>query len=143
MNGSMCLEKCENHPDRRCFKLFGHIGKHECIDCKLKINEHGLVEIDTLFAKELGFTSDKFASQSWLWLKDGYIYISMIESKNPGHGDFSELVNKILEKGYGVKVPTPFSMMQAILSRKGFKKAMEQDQDLGAVEVWIKEAKKK
>ena len=82
-----------------------------------------LIYLDDPFAKELGFTSDKFSG--WLGKQDNYIYISFIESLQPGQGHLSELFENILKLGYGIKVPTPFAHMKAILKKKGFKQISE------------------
>lgn len=82
-----------------------------------------IIEPDTTFAKELGFTSDRF--EGWLGKKDGYIYISFIISLQSGKGHLSELFQNIQKKGYGIKVPTPFAHMRAIIKKKGFHKTVE------------------
>ena len=100
-----------------------------------------LIHLDTPFAKELGFTSDRF--EGWLGQKDGYIYISFIESLQPGQGNLSELFDNILKLGYGVKVPTPFARMKAIITKKGFTQTEEPfapEMDvMDPCEVWVLE----
>ena len=106
----------------------------------------GVIELDTKAGKELGFTSDKFMegnrSQigSYLWKKEGYIYISFIQSKEKGKGCLSKLFDTIL-KSYGIKVPTPSVLMETILIKKGFERTKEYSEQHGNVEVWIKEKK--
>jgi len=98
----------------------------------------GIIHLDTKRGKLFGFTSDKF--DGWLWKKGNYIYISFIVSKKPGQGNLSLLLNKILEKGYGIKVPTPSAKMRAILLKKGFTRKYEFDKCLKEVcEIWIQE----
>ena len=46
----------------------------------------GIIPMDCELAKELGFTSDKFESFSYLWKQGEYILISMIESKEKNKG---------------------------------------------------------
>jgi len=98
-----------------------------------------LIHLDTRFAKALSFTSDWF--DGWLGVKDGYIYISFIESLQPGQGHLSELFNNILKSGHGIKVPTPFAHMKAIIKRKGFREASEPFAPEAGImdpcEVWI------
>jgi len=98
-----------------------------------------LIHLDTPFAKELGFTSDRF--EGWLGKKDEYIYISFIESLQPGQGHLSELFNNILKRGYGIKVPTPFAHMKAIIKKKGFRQTTEpfapEEDIMDPCEVWI------
>lgn len=96
----------------------------------------GIIELDTDFAKELGFTSDLFGGYLW---KDGdRILISDIFSKSPGHGNLSTLFDAIEAKSFRVAVPTPLPHMQRILKRKGFAPAVEPDEHFGEVEVWMK-----
>lgn len=102
----------------------------------------GIILLDTVEGKELGFTSDKFTDHSFLWKKDDYIYISVVESREKGKGHLSKLFDTIL-KDYGIKVPTPFPLMEAILIRKGFTKTEGYDEKYDEnVEVWIKEKNK-
>lgn len=96
----------------------------------------GIIELDTDFARELGFTSDLFGGYLW---KDGdRILISVIFSKSPGLGNLSTLFDAIEAKGFRVAVPTPFPHMQRILQRKGFAPAVEPDEHFGEVVVWMK-----
>ncbi len=97
-----------------------------------------LIDLDTPFAKEIGFTSDRF--EGWLGKEEGYIYISFIESLQPGRGHLSELFDSIVKQGYGIKVPTPFARMESICKAKGFKKTEEWFKEAGCpVEVWVLE----
>jgi len=99
---------------------------------------NGMITLDSEFAKVLGFTSDKFGG--WLWRKGKYIYSSFIVSKEPGTGNFRRLVERILELGYGVKIPTPIGVMEIIVRKWGFKRTEEYDEDVGEyAEVWVKE----
>lgn len=93
----------------------------------------GIIELDTDRGKELGFTSDKYGG--YLWKQGNYIMLSMINSK----GYLLNLFNAIKKKGYGVKVPTPLGRMEKIVQLKGFKRTWEQDEMMGAVEVWVKD----
>ena len=102
------------------------------------MSEEGIIKLDTEFAKTIGFTSDKFMDLSYLSQKGDYIYISMIESVQKGKGYLSELFDAITTKGYGIKVPTPFPVMEAILIRKGFSKTIEHSEQMGNVEVYVK-----
>lgn len=100
----------------------------------------GEIWLDTDFARQLGFTSELFDSNSYLWKIGSSIYISLIISRYPEKSNFSTLINNILSRGYTVKVPTPSPMMAQILKRKGFIRSREQS-ELGACEVWYKEPK--
>ncbi len=92
----------------------------------------GIIKIDSKRAKPFDFTSDKFYMDSYLWKTGSSITISFIASKSPGKGDFSKLVKTIINKGFTVKVPTPFATMRAILRRWQFTPTME-----GPCEMWI------
>jgi len=101
----------------------------------------GMVKIDSVFARKLGFTGDKFHESSYLWKRGNYIYISFIISKQPGRGNFSNLVKRILALGYGVKVPTPSAAMRRILQHLKFRRSVEYWAEVREyVEVWVKEA---
>jgi len=99
------------------------------------------IVLDTPFAKELGFTSDKF--DGYLWRKDNYIIISFIISLKEGQGNLSNLFKTIQSKGYGIKIPTPFARMKAICIIKGFKEMTEpfapEHGMYDPCEVWVKD----
>lgn len=95
----------------------------------------GIIELDSAFGKEIGFTSKRFTSASYLVYTDNYIWLSVIVSKQPGRGHFRELVRKIEDKGYKVKVPTPSTHLRAILQMLGFKGYVDFGRH-GRVEVW-------
>lgn len=92
-------------------------------------------------ARELDFTPEKFNDTSFLWKIGEYIYISFIESRNPGEGHFSQLLKNIYKKGYGVKVPNPFPSMKEILEKKGFIQTYETNPKMGdePIEVYVSE----
>ncbi len=94
----------------------------------------GIIELDSEFGKEIGFTSDKF--DGWLWKKRDYIYISCIESKQKIKGNLKNLFSKILEEGYGIKVPTPIGIMQDIVVRYGFSHIIEEE-GKEICDVWV------
>lgn len=81
------------------------------------------------------FPAEKF--DGYLWGKEHSVYISVIESKQPGTGNLSHLFDVILQQGRNVKVPTPFARMQSILEKKGFAQTTEET-DFGPCEVWVK-----
>lgn len=100
--------------------------------------KEGIIELDSDFAKEIGFTSDKF--QGYLWKVEDYIYISFIKSINREQGNLSSLFSTIQEKGFGIKVPTPFPLMESICKQKGFTKTFEHHKQFNEeVDVWILE----
>ena len=101
----------------------------------------GIIILDGKFATEIGFTCDKF--EGYLWKKGDYIYISVIKSLNPRYGDLSTLFDSIQEKGFGIKVPTPFPLMESICKRKGFKLSSEHHKEYNeSVDVWVSEQPK-
>lgn len=72
-------------------------------------------------AAKYGMTLELFSGDSYLWEKPKTVYISNIFSNKPGEGNFSKLVNTILEAGKICVVPTPLGKMPAILKHLGFK----------------------
>ena len=95
---------------------------------------NGIIDLDTPFAKEIGFTSDRFLG--YLWGEQDRIVISVILSLKPGEGNFSRLMSAIEAKGLKILVPTPFPRMRAILIKKGYKMRIEDHPELGNVELW-------
>jgi len=104
--------------------------------------KQGLLELDSPDAKLIGFTSDKFGG--YLFVKDSFVYISAIISKQQRQGNFKRLVNAILDAGYGVKVPNAFPLMTKICVSMDFSIIIESEIE-GDFErnyiVLIKEAK--
>ena len=88
-------------------------------------------------AKEYGMTPELFTGDSYLWEHPDRVYISHIMSNKPGEGNFSKLVNNILNAGKICIVPTPLGKMPAILKHLGFGGFMSQD----GCEIWVKEPK--
>jgi len=97
----------------------------------------GIIEIDSDFGKTIGFTSDKFSLDSYLWREDSRVFISLIFSEHEGQGNLSALFKNIESLGLRVAVPTPFARMESILEKKGFVMHLE-DTEMGACEVWEK-----
>lgn len=101
--------------------------------------EDGIILVDTERGKEIGFTSDRFSGDSYLWVDGDRILISLIFSRHPGSGHLSELFRAIEGKGFRIAVPTPFNHMQVILRKKGFLPHLEDSElGLGDCEVWEK-----
>jgi len=100
----------------------------------------GRILPDSETGRVLGFTSDKFSG--YLWKHGKYVYISFIISKQPSKGHFKQLVDRILELGYGVKIPTPLGIMESIVRKWGFRKTWEYVEEVDEeVEVWVKDPK--
>jgi hypothetical protein len=97
----------------------------------------GKITLDDDFAKTIGFTSDKFTDASYLWRMGKEIWISFIECKHPGNGDFSRLIQAICKHGYAPAVPTPLGLMKEILKRWGWTRKYEYSDEMGEwVEMW-------
>ena len=96
-----------------------------------------ILELDTPFAKQIGFTSDLFGG--YLWKDENIITISIISSKEPNKGHFQRFLDNLISKGYSIKVPTSSQIMAYICSKRGFKYKREICEVLGEVEVLYKE----
>ena len=103
--------------------------------------EVGMIELDSEVGKKLGFTSDKFSKDSYLWFHGGHIWISVITSKYKRKGYLSELIGKIRDEGYSIKVPNPSIDLEAILVHCGFHMTIEEYDDIlfRNGKVWVKE----
>ena len=99
----------------------------------MDVQADGIIKIDSPLGQELGFTSDKFSADSYLWKDGDRIIISMIFSLKEGKGALSGLFDVIESEGYKIAVPTPLGKMQSILMKKGFVWHQE-----GECEVWEK-----
>lgn len=80
----------------------------------------GIVIPDDAFATLFGFSSLNF--DGYLWKDGNDVWVPVITSKHPGHGNLSQLFRSIVSHGYKVLVPTPFGRMQSILKHLEFKK---------------------
>ena len=79
--------------------------------------ERGCIPPDCDFAKEIGFTSDKFSG--YLWKRGNAILVSLIISREERRGNFLHLLNALKEKGCDIVVPNPSSRMALICDRFG------------------------
>ena len=95
-----------------------------------------MIAVDSVSGRSLGFTSNLFTDESYLWKDGNRVLVSFIMARSPGKGYFRELVGKIEATGLRVAIPTPMAQMEAILSRWGFVPHIEDDPDMGGVEVW-------
>lgn len=103
----------------------------QAIDC-----HDGIVALDSEFARSIGFTSDRFSRDSYLWRIGQSVIVSLIESRL--FGNFGKLCYAILDLGFEVHVSTPLGAMQRIVSRNGFHRRIVKDEDMGCdVEVWV------
>jgi len=97
----------------------------------------GIIEPDSEFGRQIGFTSDKF--EGWLLKKGDVIYISLIINKQPEKDNLSKLLDNILRLGYTIKVPTPLGVIELKECKKGFRLAkVWWDLAEEWVDVWVK-----
>ncbi len=93
-----------------------------------------LIPINSPVARMVGFTSDKFTRDSYLWGKGTAIWISLITSRYDGKGNVRALMDSINAHGFTCVVPVPLARMQMICERMGFQR--QPDPDCG--EIWIR-----
>jgi len=82
------------------------------------------IEVDSLFAKKVGMTSDKFAQECILFwdnsTKTTTINFMYIEKYNRGKGYFSELVKNLEKISKRIVIICPTGIMQKIMKPKGY-----------------------
>ncbi len=96
----------------------------------------GKILLNSEAGKRLGFMSNLFESDSYLWRVGKAIWISLIFSKFPGKGNFKKLVQNILDLGFTVIVPTPSNAMRQRLEKWGFATIFDYE---SGCEIMIKE----
>lgn len=96
-----------------------------------------MITLDSDIGKELGFTSDKFEKDSYLWRVGNKIVISLIFSIEENKGYLTQLFQGIEDAGYRISVPTPLPKMEAYLMKRGFEMHIENG-SFGDYEVWEK-----
>jgi len=97
----------------------------------------GLILIDSDLGQELGFTSDRFDTRSYLFLDNDQLYVSHIHSTEMNKGYFGSLVRAIWQRGWALKVPSPYQRMEKILRHYGARPTIEFDSKMGPCEVWV------
>lgn len=108
-------------------------------DCIKRDCLPGIVELDSFVGKMIGFTTDRF--DGYLWKNYDSITISFIASKQKGN--FRQLVERILELGLAVEVPTPLPNMRRIVEKNGYVMTTEYDASTGEFfELWTLKPKK-
>ncbi len=101
------------------------------------LSDDGIIHLDSDLGRLLGFTSDRFAEDSYLWKLNGAIIVSMI-TLSLRTGNFRELVEKILENGFRVEIPTPIGRMREIVEKCGYTKEYRTcELSKESVEVWV------
>ena len=93
-----------------------------------------MIVVDSERGKELGFTSDRFTQDSYLWEEPERIMVSLITSH--GAGNFRALVAAIHAQGKAVAVPTPLGHMRRIVEKNGYVHSVEEVPDVGPCHVW-------
>jgi hypothetical protein len=109
-----------------------------CTIDKRFIIPQGMIEMDSEFAKTIGFVSGRFLSCSYLWGEGNRIIIRTIECTDRRRGYLRELFKAIWALGVEIAVRTPLSTMKEILVHYGFKETMVQDPVYCNVELWVK-----
>ena len=98
----------------------------------------GLIELDSDFAKRIGFVSSRFISCSYLWGEGNRIIINTIECTDRRRGYLRDLLKTIWNLGADIAVRTPLGTMEQILTHYGFKKTLVADPIYGKSELWVK-----
>lgn len=80
--------------------------------------------------------------EGWLSEYKKGVWISYIQSKEKGKGNFSKLLNELKAKYDWIKIPTPFADMKTIGIKKGFVLKQEYFQksfnEMGEILYWEK-----
>jgi hypothetical protein len=92
---------------------------------------------DSPEAVEIGFTSDKFRGH--LERRGNSVYIWQIRAVRQSQGDFSRLLQRILDSGLSVRIPTPIGKMKEIVRRRKFRLECGFDPEGERFEVWVKD----
>ncbi len=98
----------------------------------------GVIEMDSEFAKTIGFVSTRFLSCSYLWGEGNRIIIRTIECTDRRRGYLRDLFKAVWNLGVEIAVYTPLSTMKEILVHYGFKETIAKDPIYGKVELWVK-----
>lgn len=98
----------------------------------------GLIELDSDFAKRVGFISTRFISCSYLWGEGNRIIINTIECTDRRRGYLRDLFRAIWNLGVEIAVRTPLGTMEQILMHYDFRKTVVSDPIYGKSELWIK-----
>jgi hypothetical protein len=98
----------------------------------------GLIELDSDFARKVGFVSSRFISCSYLWGEGNRIIINTIECIDRRRGYLRDLFRAIWDLGVEIAVRTPLGTMEQILIHYGFRKTLVTDPIYGQTELWVK-----
>lgn len=94
-------------------------------------------------AARLGWTSEWWHPMSYIYREGKQVYLSVVIALHPGHGHFSELVERLLASGLTVKVPSPSAELRSILRHLRFRPSVEEDELHGEVWVWVRHPKRR
>lgn len=81
---------------------------------------NGLIPCDSKIGKRYGLTSDRFTEDSYLWLTDNTLWISMLISRKEGHGYVRNIIDIAKKKGHKIMCMPVSSRMIEILEKNGF-----------------------
>ena len=102
------------------------------------MKKSGIIHPDSPSGREIGFTSDKFEADAYLWRSPGRIMVSFMATKHEGKGHFRDLVQAIRRRGLDVAIPTPLGRMAHIVRKCGYVRTTEPHSvpAMGDVEIW-------
>lgn len=78
----------------------------------------GIIKTDSIIGQVFGLTSNKFASDSYLWKDGNMIILSLIIAKH--RGAFRTLIETITNMGFTFQIPTPSARIQEIALKQGW-----------------------
>ena len=103
-----------------------------------KIIPQGIIELDSEFAKKIGFISSRFLSCSYLFGDGNRIIINTIECADRRRGYLRDLFKAIWALGAEIAVRCPLGTMEQILVHYEFMKTFIKDPVYGLSEFWVK-----
>ena len=103
-----------------------------------KLKEY--IAVDSDFGKKIGFTSDFFKKDSYMFLDNNIITIPLIEARRVHQGSFSKVYHNLRKLGLTIRITEPSKMFMEILIHYGFSGAYESRGEgiTEMMEVWTK-----
>lgn len=95
-----------------------------------------IIRPDGRHADLFGFTSDKF--DGWMWREGGVIVLTLVISKSSTKDALKDLVNRILEEGFTIKIRAPLAPMRKFAEKNGFIPSIEWGASDRRIDVWVK-----
>lgn len=89
-----------------------------------KLEDDGIIILDSKRGKQFGFTSDLF--YGYLWKTGNQITISLIFSLQERQGHLKTLFDRIESLGFTIAVPCPSSRMRNICLKRGMIEDMKE-----------------